>query len=327
MSLLALILALSAPPPPPAIRAVAYAPHFEDAAHRQPEAMGRALDRVKALGATHLTLVVQWAQADVRASVIAPYDGGLSDEAARHVAAAAKARGLALFIFPIVNVQRQGPGEWRGRLAPTDRAAWWASYARFILHYADLASALDAPILSVGSELGAMEHERDRWLALIAQVRARFSGRLVYSANWDHFHEVRFWDGLDWMGLNAYFPLSDDPQPSAEALDGAWLLLRARLERWAAFHDRPFLFTEVGYRSVRGAATRPYHYETGAEVDLEAQARAWASFTRAWRGRPHLGGIVVWIWSEDGPTGYGLRDKPAEGIVRAFFTAPSTPPE
>jgi len=302
------------------IHGVVLAPHYEG--EPAPAQLAEMVDEVSALGASHVQVVVQWGQTDVGSTRIEPYQWGTDDATVRRLVRDAHRRGLKVMIFPIVRLKALGPGRWRGTLQPSDRAAWWAAYQRFILHYARLAEDTGAALLSVGSELGSMEHEEARWRRLVADVRAIYRGRLVYSANWDHYPEVGFWDALDYVGINAYHPITArDDAPQAE-LSAAWRMIRDKLLVWLAFVDRPLLFTEVGYPSIDGGARRPYHHGATGPVDLEEQRRAYTAFRDAWRGQERLAGAFFWIWSgPGGPTdnGYTPRGKPAEQVLRAWF--------
>jgi len=81
-------------------------------------------------------------------------------------------------------------------------------YREFILHYADLASAPSRGA-GRGDELGGTSKREREWRAIIAEVRKHFKGSLVYCANWaDDLHQTQFWDALDWIGVQAYYPLS-----------------------------------------------------------------------------------------------------------------------
>ena len=223
----------------------------------------------------------------------------------------------------------QGDGLWRGKLVPRDGAAWWASYKRFILHYAVLSSDEGASMFSVGSELGNMEPDDGRWRALIGEVRGVFGGALTYSANWDHFTHVGFWDALDYVGVNAYHPITRDPKASEAELLSAWRLIRDRVLGWRAFVGRPLLFTEIGYPSVDGGAVRPYAHAARGRVDLEEQRRAYQAFVDAWDDQPDLGGVFVWLWTGDGgpaDAGYSPRGKPAERVLRRWFGARAIDP-
>jgi hypothetical protein len=45
---------------------------------------------------------------------------------------------------------------------------------------------------------------------------------LTYAANWDKYDQVSFWDELDFIGIQAYFPLTDQTNPSAEEIKKGW---------------------------------------------------------------------------------------------------------
>ena len=282
------------------------------------------VDEISALGAKDISVVVQWSQRDVNATQIAPHPKETQDDAVvRKMLRRARDRGLRTTLFPIIWVERRAPGKWRGTIAPTDVEAWWGAYRAFILHYARLAADEDVALFSVGSELNSMELHEARWRALIAEVRGVYRGRLTYSANWDHFEHVRFWDALDLLGVTAYFELTQEALPSVTALTEAWRKVREVLLDFQARHGRPLLITEVGWPSQVGGAQRPWNYAAGAPVDLEVQRRCYEAFVAAWGTTRDFGGVLFWNWW--GPGGerdgdYTPRRKPAERHLRAFFS-------
>jgi hypothetical protein len=77
--------------------------------------------------------------------------------------------------------------------------------------------------LCVGTEfkVGAVRREAF-WRGLIARIRQKYHGKLTYAANWDEFPNMPFWDALDFVGINAYMPLSDAVTPSVSDLKMAW---------------------------------------------------------------------------------------------------------
>lgn len=324
MLITALLLAALAQP---SVRCVALAPHFEG--EPTDAQLLEMVDEIKDLGGNLLLVVVQWGQADVHDVNLAPYRWGTNDLQVRTVLTHARRRGLDTLVFPIVRLATLEPGRWRGTLAPRDRAQWWQSYEGFLLHYAQLATETGATWLSVGSELGSMEGDEAQWRALITRVRGVFAGRLIYSANWDHFPHVGFWDALDAIGMNAYHPITTQEAPTTAALVAAWRQLRPGLLLWPALLGKPLIFTEVGYPSVRGGAARPYDFGGEGPADVEAQARAFRAFIEAWSGQP-IEGACVWLWTgRGGPAdrGYMPRGKPAEALLRAWFTGLPLPPD
>lgn len=278
------------------------------------------LDELVALGATDVAVVVAWSQADVAASQVIP--GPVGDDVVRAALAGAAARGLRATMFPILQLDRVRPGEWRGTLRPADVDAWWSSYEAFIVHHADLAAAAGAAALVVGSELGSTEAWRDRWYHLISRVERRYEGELLYSANWDHYERVSFWERLDAVGVTGYFELTGDHAAEVDALAEGWARPRDALLAFAAARGKPLWLTEVGYPSVDGGAVWPWDYTRAGAVDVEEQRRGFEALARAWSGRA-LAGLFVWEWSGEGGArdrGYTPRGKPAACELAAWFT-------
>ncbi|MEZ4469943.1 MAG: hypothetical protein R3F60_03875 [bacterium] len=105
----------------------------------------------------------------------------------------------------------------------------------------------------------------------------------------------------------------------------SWRTIRRWLLAWHGWLPQPLLFTEVGYPSVEGGARRPYHYGADTAVDLAEQARAYAAFIETWRDQPGVAGGCIWIWTGAGGAddpGYMPRGKPAEALIKAWFTGP-----
>lgn len=292
---------------------------------------GQMLDEIAALGATDLQLVVRWSQANVRASALArDAERTAPDALLGWVIDAARARKLRVFLMPIIHVTHRRRGEWRGTLAPTDLDAWWASYRRFIGHYAALAQRHGVALFAVGSELVSMERHRERWRALIAEVRPRFTGQLTYSANWDHFEPVLFWDALDVIGVTAYQPLSAADDPDEATLRAGWRGFRNRLRRLSLREARPYIFSEVGYPANAHGARRPWDYQPKGTARPDLQTRCFRALFREWHADPKLDGVFVWNWfGVGGPhdRGYSPRDRGAAAVLRWWFnpTAARTP--
>ena len=289
------------------------------------------LDEIAALGATDVQIPLRWSQPDVGGVTLSPRRGLTPDDAVlKAVIREAHQRKLQVLLMPVIHLEDRSGGAWRGQIAPRDAEAWWAAYGRFIGHYADLARAEGVRALAVGSELVSMERHGDRWRALIADVRRRFPGQITYSANWDHFEPVPFWDALDVVGVTAYQPLMEQPAdltalPSASALAEGWRPFTQRLRRWAAQTGRRYMITEVGYPAHTYGATRPWDYRPRGQPAPELQARCFEALVQTWRDDPRLDGIYVWNWFGVGGAqdrGYTLRDRRAAQVLSAWFKAP-----
>ena len=269
-----------------------------------------------------MSLVVHWHQRDVAAVALKPGSLTPSDRQVVSAIADAKARGLAVLVFPIVWVEKRAEGKWRGTLAPTDRDRWWLAYEAFVLHYTGLADVAGAEWMSVGSELGSTETWRLRWYHLISRVQRSTDARLLYSANWDHFSQVSFWKRLDAVGINGYVPIAKSSDAQLSEMTAAWRKNKAILVSRAKKLKLPLVLTEVGYLSRDGGAVRPWDYTSPGGLDLEEQRRAYESFRKVWQDERSLAGVLFWDWNGEGGAkdrGYTPRGKPAAAIVRRFF--------
>ncbi len=139
-------------------------------------------------------------------------------------------------------------GGWRGDIAmgsDADWQAWFAAYRVFILHYAKLAERLDIEALAIGTELHQTVVEKPQeWYRVIREIRQVYGGKLTYSANWyREFEEVPFWADLDYIGIQAYFPLSSESKPTLATLERGWQHHLRVIEAVHKKADRPVLFT------------------------------------------------------------------------------------
>lgn len=285
------------------------------------------LAEVAGLGATHVALVVPMYQSH-GGSVELWLHTRLSPSLAATAEAvrAARRAGLEVTLFPIVRLAApRSPGEWRGTLAPEDRAAWFGSYESLLGDLAALAALTGAGRLVVGSELSSLDGDPSHWRPLIEKIRAVYPGALLYSANWDHFREVRIYDLVDEIGVVAYFNLREPNGPvTVDALTARWRTLRKEIETWLTGTSQPFVFTEVGYRSRAGATAAPWDETGGGAVNLDEQRRGFAAFRQAWSAprSARLDGFYVWNWYGYGgraSRGYTPRGKPAAEEVKALL--------
>jgi len=237
--------------------------------------------------------------------------------------------GLSVVFMPIVLLENPGSGEWRGLINPKDRKAWWKSYASYILFYAKLAQRAGAKVFMVGSELVSMEDDTAQWKDLIKQVRGAFKGMLCYSANWDHYENIRYWADLDIVGMTTYHDLVGEKKPTLEVLMASWKPIKKKILTWQKKVNRPIMFTEVGWPSQVGCAKEPWNYFGSTTPDLPTQAKCFDAFFRTWRAEKTICGALIWEWRNwpgqvGGPKdiGYLPIGKPAMGVIRNFFTSP-----
>jgi hypothetical protein len=281
------------------------------------------IDRMAAAGSSHAALFTQWFMNTPESSHIAPDPGRTpTDAALEHAADRIRAAGMEITLKPQVGIRT---GAWIATAKPADLDSFWADYRTMLLHYADLAERIDAGTLVIGTEMRSLSRDDARWRALIAELREHFHGALTYAANWDEFQAVPFWDALDYIGIDAYFPLAiaADPAPPAGQLAAAWTA-RGYLRTIAAVSRRfgkKVLFTELGYRGVRATAVHPNFWSSTQDVtDIQAQANAYRAFYTAVAAQPWMAGVYWWEvnadhwWAGD----YSPLGKPAADVMTAW---------
>jgi hypothetical protein len=287
-----------------------------------------ALRRMAADGASHVAIFSQWFLPDRSASALAPDPARTpSDASILHAMSVARGLGLKVTLKPQVGIDSGG---WIGAARPSDAADFWKRYSAMLLHYAVLAHRGGASVLVIGTEMATMSGDANRWRALIAEVRKRFAGALTYAANYDEFERVPFWDALDYVGIDAYFPLAEAGRPSSSSapLAAAWGEHVDAIARFSRKTGRRVLFTELGYRAIGATAVHPSDWKAAGAPDTRAQANAYQAFYDAVAKQPWMAGVYWWAVNPDGapPQDYDPVGKPAEVIVRRENVRAMLPP-
>lgn len=299
----------------------AYTPNGFDGA-----AADDALVALARTGTTHAAFVPTWYQPTISSNEIAPDPAKtVSDSSLVAGLQRAKALGLDVVLKPHVDV---ADGTFRGFIRPADYDAWFASYRRMLLRYAQIAQDAGASLLVIGDELTGVQGDRERWPPLIADVRRVFTGKLTYAANWDPgYKAVPFWNLLDYVGIDEYHPLATGREhPTVKELEAAWRPLLDELRAANRETGKPVILTEIGYASRRGAAAEPATEDTDRAVDTVAQARAYTAAFRALGPLTFLEGVFWWDWPADardheaakGDGNYSPRGKRAERVLRDY---------
>jgi hypothetical protein len=277
-------------------------------------------------GVEWVALTARWLQAERTSTAIAPHpERSPSDASLRTAVRAAHATGLRVFLKPQLDLVGEG---WRGEIAlrsEADWRAWFASYEAFILHYAALAQEERVALFCVGVELDATRQREADWRRVVAAVRARYAGPLVYAANWGRERDIRWWDALDYAGVDAYFPLAESAEPTLAEVRAGWQPHLAALRAWAARIGKPVLFTEIGYRSARNAGREPWEYLLEQPPAPAQQALLYrAALETFWR-EPWFAGLYWWIWDTRPPAdpardaSFTPQGKPAWEVLREFY--------
>ncbi len=236
--------------------------------------------------------------------------------------------GISVMIKPQIWIWN---GEFTGTLemkSDEDWKALEASYDKFMLNYAELAEETNTELLCIGTELERFVKNRpDYWKRLIKKIREIYSGKLTYAANWDEYPRTSFWEDLDFIGIDAYFPLSEAKTPTVEQLQKGWQPWKEKIAKLSKTKKKPVLFTEFGYRSMDYTAKKPWLVDRYEEkVNLKAQVNAKrALFSEFW-GEDWFAGGYVWKWFIQHDKSGGAEDnrftpqnKPAQEIIKEFY--------
>jgi hypothetical protein len=283
--------------------------------------IAQSLGEMAEVGATWVQFTPAWGQNARNASAIARTPLTMSDDNLERAIALAHKRGLKVFLTPHLYL----PDDSRSTIRPDDRGAWFASYTAFISYYAAMAQRLGVEQFSVGSELASISDDRPGWLQVIQAVRARYHGTVLYAADADEAARVPFWDAVDMIGIDAYFPLSAASTTDVSALQQAWEPIRAAMAEGSARYGRKILFTEAGYTSQEGTTTAPNDWMLGTPPNESEQAAAYQALLATFSDEPWWEGVYWWVWNalpddgSDHATNYSPRGKAAEQVIRDWW--------
>ncbi len=224
----------------------------------------------------------------------------------------AKANGLKIMIKPQIWMH----GNWIGEMdfdVEDDWKEWEESYERYIMTFVDLAIDMDVEMICVGTEIEIASKKRESyWRKLISKIREKYNGEITYSSNWDSYKNIPFWDALDYIGISAYFPLSEAITPNVYYLKYKWGGVKKRLKKFSNHHNKPILFTEYGYLSVDGCAYKTWELEKKRRelpANEKAQSNALEALYSSFWDESWWAGGFLWKWYPNGVAQEGRRAK------------------
>jgi hypothetical protein len=253
---------------------------------------------------------------------------GETKEGAKQYIEALHGNQIKVMMKPQIWIWR---GEFTGFLKMNTEEEWQAledSYRNFIIAYAQLAAEMKVEIFCIGTELEQfIVHRPDYWMQLISEIKNIYSGKLTYAANWDEYKRVPFWKELDFIGVDAYFPISENHTPTVAEARLGWQQWKEELKGVSEREGKNILFAEYGYRSVDYAGKEPWKSDRDMNVvNLEAQTNLTkALFDEIYNESWYAGGFI-WKWYINHDEAGGVdcvrftpQNKPAEGFIREYF--------
>lgn len=215
---------------------------------------------------------------------------------------------------------------WRGDLMSQDEDGWnkiAEGYKQYILSYAILADSMNIDMFCIGTELKAMALEKPAyWKELIAEVRKLYDGPITYAANWDSYRKISFWDELDYVGIDAYFPLGDYQIPTVEGTVKDWESYKEDIRAFQARTGKKVIFTEWGYESEEYAGKTPWG--SSGSFNEEVQKNLYEATFQSFWNEPWFQGVFIWRWSPMDEFGRGTynfspKGREAEKVLEKWF--------
>ena len=300
-----------------------------------------SLSEAKALGANTIALTSTSYVHTTSATNIYSTQQTESLENVAQAVTDAKANGFDVVLKPHIDV---ATGQWRGTIKTDSAEEFLANYKQHILDWAKMGEETGADILILTTEIDQFltADHRAIWEDIIAEVRSEFSGQLAIAANPDAY-EIDIFDLVDVIGINPYVQLDDNRQGSVQEYMDAWHELqpnswiadrmdnKSPFEYWkdlAETHDKPLMFTELGFRSMDGAAIAPMNFTQRNGVDEAEQAQLFEAFYRTFANEDWVNGSLLWDWSADREasekrefwdSGYTIEGKQAEAVLDKWY--------
>ncbi|KAA3631601.1 MAG: hypothetical protein DWQ02_16245, partial [Bacteroidetes bacterium] len=288
-----------------------------------------SMERMVALGSNSLAIVpYSYMRSDQQPSFlpIMRRAGTETDESVVATHIQAKQKGVFTMLKPQIWMR----GSWPGNIKMTNAEDWrlfFDYYYRWMRHYALLAEIWEIDMLCVGVEFAeATQSKPEEWRKLIKKLRGIYSGPMTYAANWGtEFENVDFWDELDYIGLDCYYPLSKSHNPSRDELEKGFRQTLLKVERVCNKFDKPLIFTEIGFRSVERTWVQPHEEANGREVNEEAQHLCYDIVLNQVMNKEWCQGIIWWKWpsypnyDQRRGSGFTPSGKLAEKVVEEWF--------
>ncbi|MBI4546801.1 MAG: hypothetical protein HY707_02390 [Ignavibacteriae bacterium] len=263
-----------------------------------------------------------------------------TDEDVREGVRDARLQDMKIMLKPHIDLYT---GEWRAAIQPDDQGNWFRTYTQMILKYTRLAVELNIEMLCIGTEYVVATQSRytSQWSSVIDSIRQYYSGKLIYAANWSgahaygliqpEFEQVEFWDKLDYIGIDAYYPITnsrDDPIPPVPVAVSKLSVPIQAMSRLSQRYHKPIIITEVGIQSVQGALATPWEYSLGSAPDAvqdnQVQEFYYRAMIESFGKQPWCAGMFWWNWesvrTSFEATNYTPRNKPAAVVLRQWYS-------
>ena len=254
---------------------------------------------------------------------------GENDESLWALAENAKERGMRIMLKPQIWINHSS---WPGNInfeSSEEWNLWLSNYEKWILHYAIIAELTGAQLFCIGTEfVQATLKNPGRWRSIIKKVRAVYHGPLTYAANWgQEFERIEFWDDLDYIGLDNYYPVRASEKDGLERMKQGFATQKIKLQEKAFRYCRSVLFTEIGYMANNKAGMGPKEFEADrSDYDELSQAACYRLALETYWKEDWFAGMYWWKWfSEPADRGrtadeHSPHGRPAERVLAEWYS-------
>ena len=299
----------------------------------------KLVDRAKSDNLNHISIVVQYFQANLNDSnlYLAPY--APSDEELNQALKYIKDQGMSSSIKMFIDVDYKNDNVWRAYIKPTNRQAWFDNYRSLVTKYGKIAENQSSTLFSIGTEM--IELSRDdrspidtsNWNKIISELRSVYKGKITYGQNSygenEDINGIKFLNNLDVIGISAYYPLSSNPNSSVSDLKKAWQEIENnKILPLKAAYQKPIMFTELGYRNVDSTLDKAWLSTDSSDIYNEsAQANAYQALIEYFKDKSYFTGWHIWHFdtnispASSGDMSYSPLNKAAEKVLQNSYSA------
>lgn len=301
------------------------------------------LNRLKQLYVNYLAInAFVYQDTETNVEIYKHSDNTATDDALVYIIDQAHTKGFRVFLK--INVDAVN-GEWRGNFAPTNADIWFQNYQSIMTQYAVMAEQHSVEMFSAGCEFRslAVPAYAAQWSNVIEAIRRNYTGKLTYSADWQTYTNKPFWNQLDYIGIDAYFPLDKDDDASAQDLKNDWFgcdLFGGSITYNNQFHginwvaqisnfknkytDKPVWFAEAGCGSADNSLYDPAWYAFPVP-NMTAQSNYYEGFFNVWTNYNWFMGMFWWdarrspYYGGSGNVQQTPLNKPAENVLKKCY--------
>lgn len=115
------------------------------------------------------------------------------------------------------------------------------------------------------------------WNQLIKKVKTIYNGKVTYAANFDNYHNITFWNKLDFIGINAYFKLRKNinhinkTDELTSEFNASWDSIFTVFNTFKDTNNitTPIVFTELGYTFREYSTIEPWAHNEFSVVEYK----------------------------------------------------------